>query len=309
MASKILLKKVTARVFTSRSGAGGNPVSVFLSKTRLSRSISAKLAQECDWESVVVTHDPTVANANPTLAFFMPSGEEVSFCSHAAMGAVHSIVKADETRAASKHFVKFDTSALKDQMATVDQDDTVGLHMSTNFEESPIEDKLVIEDLLSMLQLDESVLSTKWPSLANSSVAAGRAKTLLEITSREALESAQPPADPDAWRILCDTIGSTGIYLYTPRGVQDETTTTYDVRQFPRASGYSEDPATGIAAAALAVSLHKQCVTNTFFTFHQGTAMGRPSIIKIQNVELAGKTAKYSCWGSIEMDDTEIIDI
>ncbi len=70
MASKILLKKVTARVFTSRSGAGGNPVSVFLSKTRLSRSISAKLAQECDWESVVVTHDPTVANANPTLAFF-----------------------------------------------------------------------------------------------------------------------------------------------------------------------------------------------------------------------------------------------
>ena len=143
-----------------------------------------------------------------------------------------------------------------------------------------------------------------------SSVAAGRAKTLLEITSRDALESAQPPADPDAWRILCDAIGSTGIYLYTPRGVPDETT-TYDVRQFPRASGYREDPATGIAAAALAVSLHKQCVTNTFFTFHQGTAMGRPSLIKIQDVELdvSSNTAKYSCWGSIEMDDTEIIHI
>ena len=104
--------------------------------------------------------------ANPKLSFFMPSGEEVSFCSHAAMGAVYSIVKADETRAASKHFVNFDTSALADQMATVDQDDTVGLHMSTDFDESPIDDKLVIEDLLSMLQLDESVLSTKWPSLA-----------------------------------------------------------------------------------------------------------------------------------------------
>jgi hypothetical protein len=64
-------------------------------------------------------------------------------------------------------------------------------------------------------------------------------------------------------------------------------------RQFPRASGYPEDPATGVAAAALAVSLyqHQQqqqnvWPTTTSFRFHQGTAMGKPSMILVENLKL-----------------------
>lgn len=302
MASNVLLKKVTARVFASPGGAGGNPVTVFLSKAPLAQSIQTRLAQECDWESVVVSDAPT---GTPKLSFFMPSGEEVSFCAHAAMGAVHNIVRADETRAASKHSVAFETSS-EQQLATVDQDDTVGLHMRSTFTQAPIDDKAVIGDLLHMIRLDDSVLSNKWPSLGNSSVA--RPKTLLQIKSLDALQSAQPPSDPDAWRIACDAIGSTGVYLYAPIGLEDETT-TYECRQFPRASGYPEDPATGIAAAALAVSLHKECDTNTFFSFHQGTAMGRPSRIKIQDVQLKKNTAQYSCWGEVQVDDEETITV
>jgi len=306
MASSLLLKKITARVFSSPGGKGGNPVTVFMSKAPLSLSLQTRLAQECDWESVVVNSQNTI----PKLSFFMPSGEEVSFCSHAAMGAVHSIVRQDETRAASKHSVTFDVSAKSPpQMATVDQDETVGLHMETTFSQSPIDDFHVINQLLDMLQLDDSVLSKKWPSLGNSCVALSRPKTLLEITSLDALQSAQPPTDPDAWRISCDAISSTGVYLYAPIGTGDETT-TYECRQFPRASGYPEDPATGIAAAALAVSLHKECDTNTFFSFHQGTAMGRPSRIKIQDVELQNHSAcSYSCWGNVQVDDEEILNI
>jgi hypothetical protein len=56
-------------------------------------------------------------------------------------------------------------------------------------------------------------------------------------------------------------------------------------RQFPRASGYPEDPATGIAAAALAVSLHSRHPrSNNRFKFFQGSAMGKPSVIVVDNV-------------------------
>lgn len=299
-----LLKKVTARVFTSLGGAGGNPVTVFLSKAPLAHAIQTQLAQECEWESVVAV---AAQSSTPKLSFFMPSGEEVNFCAHAAMGAVHSIVRMDETRAASKHKVSFETSTDTQQTATIDQDDTVGLHMNTKFSENPIDKEAIIEDLLDMVQLDTTVLSNKWPSLANSSV--GRTKTLLGITSLDALQAAQPPSDPEAWRLVCDSIKSTGVYLFTPTGPEDEGT-SYQCRQFPRASGYPEDPATGVAAATLAVSLHKQCDTNTFFSIHQGTAMGRPSLIKIQDVELhsSGET-KFSCWGQVAIDDTEVVSI
>lgn len=304
MASSALLKKITARVFTAPGGAGGNPVTVFLSKSPLARSIQTRLAQECEWESVVVSSGPNTV-VRPKLSFFLPSGEEVSFCSHAAMGAVHSIVRSDETRAAAKHSVIFETMANQaEQLATVDQDDTVGLHIQSTFSQEPIDNKTMIEELLHMIRLDASVLSNKWPSLGNSSVA--RPKTLLQIKSIDALQSAQPPADPDAWRTACDAIHSSGVYLYTPIGIEDETT-TYECRQFPRASGYAEDPATGIAAAALAVSLHKECDTNTFFSFHQGTAMGRPSRIKIQDVQLKNNSASYSCWGEVKVDDEEMV--
>jgi PhzF family phenazine biosynthesis protein len=309
MASNVLLKKVTARVFTSPGGAGGNPVTVFLSKVPLAQSIQTRLAQDCQWESVVAEQAPVAGL--PKLSFFLPSGEEVNFCSHAAMGAVHSIVRSDETRAAAKHSVKFDTafeSEDEQQLATVDEDDTVGLHMRSTFSETPIDNKAVIQDLLHLIQLDDSVLSNKWPSLSTCSVA--RPKTLLEISSLDALQSAQPPSDTTAWRQACDSLNSTGVYLYTHIGPEVDGT-TYECRQFPRASGYLEDPATGTAAAALAVSLRKECDTNTFFSFHQGTAMGRPSRIKIQDVELhsGGKTATYSCWGGVSIDDEEMISV
>ena len=305
MASSVLLKKVTARVFVAPGGVGGNPLSIFLSKTPLAPAIQTRLAQECDWESVVVSHS---SEAAPKLSFYMPSGEEVSFCAHAAMGAVHSFVRADETRSASKQSVDFSSAMTQvEQNATVAADNTVGLHLRSTFEQEPV-DLSKLRDLLSMIQLDDSVVSNKWPSLSNSSVA--RPKTMLQIKSMDALQSAQPPSDAKAFRIACEKIGCTGLYLYSPIGVEDETT-TYECRQFPYASGYSvlEDPATGIAAAALAVGLHKECDTNTFFSFHQGTAMGRPSRIKIQDVELKDDIAEYSCWGQVEVDDEEIITI
>ncbi len=64
----------------------------------------------------------------------------------------------------------------------------------------------------------------------------------------------------------------------------------FECRQFPRFSGYSEDPATGIAAGALAASFHKRQSAysrgkfwgDSNYTVVQGTSMGRPSKINVK---------------------------
>ena len=63
----------------------------------------------------------------------------------------------------------------------------------------------------------------------------------------------------------------------TPSGARGAR--SYECRQFPRSSGYPEDPATGIAASALAATLRfgpddnkKSTIVN--YDIYQGTAMG-----------------------------------
>jgi hypothetical protein len=85
---------VAARAFISpRNTSGGNPVNIFLisgggrSTTCEERS---KLARSCAWESIVVEqnnigeteHSTTAGETTtlPTFHFYMPTGEEVSFC-------------------------------------------------------------------------------------------------------------------------------------------------------------------------------------------------------------------------------------
>lgn len=108
----------------------------------------------------------------------------------------------------------------------------------------------------------------------------------------------------------------TGVYLYAPYRDEDY---KFECRQFPRPSGYPEDPATGIAAAALAASLHQHDSRNAepcnpTFTFIQGTAMGRPSLTKIQDIQMLkgqseNATISLTCWGQVHVDYTECIRV
>ena len=88
MAARQILK-VSARAFVSPvagGSSGGNPVTIFSPSspsTKLTPELRSRLAQTCTWESVVVEpcqeeeeDDSTVSQ----FSFFMPSGEEVSFC-------------------------------------------------------------------------------------------------------------------------------------------------------------------------------------------------------------------------------------
>ena len=96
----VSVEKITARVFCL-GGDGGNPVTIFASQHTLPGSVQRSLAKTCQWESVISTTNDDVSSNNtiassssssssssvlPSMTFFMPSGEEVSFCAHAAIG-------------------------------------------------------------------------------------------------------------------------------------------------------------------------------------------------------------------------------
>ena len=170
---------------------------------------------------------------------------------------------------------------------------------------------LTLNDVPS--NIEESI---HWPTYINSSVA--RPKTLIPIATTERLHAATPPQNPDTFRKMCDSIHSTGIYLYstfTKKEMGDAASegrnVTFECRQFPRSSGYPEDPATGIAAGALAASLYKGRINpsksdTSVYDVHQGTSMGRPSKISVKISDYASDethpTLKVAYAGSVVFD-------
>lgn len=371
---------------------GGNPVTIFhfpsnsqgndTTKTTPSNllptsQIRTELAKSCPWESVItysnypynpfashkmeddIGHDVNESNgAWNRIWFYMPSGEEVSFCAHAAMAACSVIQTYEHTNnhcdgGNRKYQIRFLSGILNDEeeqdeeikqrklipnqaflqsvvCSTSNVEDSgdgvgptkwneVSLQMPSTLDESEIVNQEVLMKLLNEIGLHENDIMTEFqtrnnngerihdlPSCINSSVA--RDKTLIPVKSESILHSATNPKDASYFRDLCDDIDSTGIYLYTP---QSTSSSSFECRQFPRYSGYPEDPATGIAAAALANSLYNRNIhdnnndgttaTTTSYDIFQGTAMGKPS--RIQICFNNDNDDYLTCSGIVEIDD------
>jgi predicted PhzF superfamily epimerase YddE/YHI9 len=370
MASRKLVERVTARVFCHGPG-GGNPVTVFASQLPLSSTSQARLAKECEWESVMVA---TNANTNssaagtttrtvtlPEMAFYMPSGEEVSFCAHAALGgasAALSFQKDASTSTSTSTECSFRVRMTGDTQVvelpqnntntntnTNNKDDDGGimacLHMQANFEEAPVSHAPSLQRLLRErlgITSSDVLMPRRPPTFVNSSIA--RPKTLVRLNSVQALENAKPPRavevaavsdhndddnDDDeqtpttttrrprrprtSFASACGAIDdSTGIYLYAAKD-DEEGGGAWECRQFPRASGYPEDPATGIAAAALAASLFHNSVYLPVYKFYQGTTMGRPSLIQVLDLKMDGTKISFGLKGRVEIDARETIEV
>jgi trans-2,3-dihydro-3-hydroxyanthranilate isomerase len=123
--------------------------------------------------------------------------------------------------------------------------------------------------------------------------ATSRVKTLVRLESPELLHGLRP--DFARVEALCDRLGSTGLYPFASNA--DAQGTEVSARQFPRSSGYPEDAATGIAAAALAWGLREMALVGadgTLVTVRQGEAMGSPSAIQVRLPAQAD--AAEGCW-------------
>lgn len=376
-----LIEKVTARVFCQLEGRGGNPVTIFSSSSTDSHhpirqaSTRVRLAQTCEWESVMVDE------SNRTMAFYMPTGEQVSFCAHAAMGGAIQLAQNTEERftfstaSSNNNSNKKKNANAKDDdnlfAAIVHENDIVSLEMETTcgWRNDKIQHPPVLHRLLrDALGLQSSALvppskttTTKgnhddhnttaslsqvdYPTFRSVDVVGGdddggRPKTIVYVNSIQALnQQCHAPSNPDAFRQSCDALDppTTGLYLYSPSPKEDG---AWECRQFPRASGYPEDPATGIAAAALAVAL-RMGTTNAdsssssngiilpHYKFYQGTAMRKTSLIMVDDLQIQEdkeggddsngdendertnekRRLSYRLLGRVEIDDQEEINI
>mmetsp|Transcript_23465 Transcript_23465/g.49773 ORF Transcript_23465/g.49773 Transcript_23465/m.49773 type:complete len:365 (+) Transcript_23465:123-1217(+) len=334
--------RVSARAFVTQSrrpikirgiwnnvtdGGGGNPVTIFIPSDEsymLTSDERSKLASICPWESVFIEPSAELEKGQASdeiqsvFRFFMPSGEEVSFCGHAAIGACaflanRNIITSYQPNKIQESFLPTDLPSLdlvssSSVVSFITADKSIfetkvngndaelvmhAQHVETDcFRDKKFRnDTATMEDFLDVLGLSTEDISSlegsiNWPTFINSSVA--RPKTLIPIKSLDRLHSATSPADPEKFCRLCESIDSTGIYIYAKIGDADargEETKglSFEARQFPKSSGYGEDPATGIAAGALAASLHKRGITrNDFYDIFQGTAMGKPSRIGVK---------------------------
>jgi PhzF family phenazine biosynthesis protein len=119
-------------------------------------------------------------------------------------------------------------------------------------------------------------------------VSTSRAKLMVPVSDESVLDALQP--DFSALWELCDEFGATGAYPFTLNASRVDVA----ARQFPVRAGYSEDPATGVAASALAAHLADTGAAAPGraddgwlrWRVRQGRAMGRPSLIAADGHQL-----------------------
>ena len=296
---------------------GGNPVTIFYplhddryEANTLTSTERTELAKSCAWESIIIEpHNDS--SETQVFRFFMPSGEEVSFCGHAAIGA-SAFVSNKKSMLNVDNFMSANINAAMVALPFITADNSqynsrvygnrVELIMNVQHKEldcAKMQDTSSVEEILNQLGLHSNDLLTnsELPTFINSSVA--RPKTLIPIKSVDRLNDASPPKDSRKFRDICDSINSTGVYLYAKHNNPES---SFECRQFPRASGYSEDPATGIAAGALAASLYKKGIIRDCYSIDQGVAMGRPSNIEVKIESYNDFDVKLSYTGLVVFD-------
>jgi len=259
-------------VFAAGPG-GGNPAPIVIDATGMSDADMQAVARHYGHESGFVLPAAPGSRCDYEFRFWVPN-HEMSMCGHATVGAVWLLHQAGrlqrdrltiQTRSGE---VAVRITGDTDQGAAVEISQPMG-----RVEPLPQPRQ---DEILDALGITDAQLAP----LPIQNACTSRVKPLIPLSNPAVLDALQPRFD----RIegVCERIGSTGLYPYA---ISDAGRQIFDARQFPRASGYPEDAATGIAASALSFGLLAsgmvEASTRTI-TIRQGRAMKRPSQISVR---------------------------
>jgi PhzF family phenazine biosynthesis protein len=257
-------------VFTFE-GLGGNPCPIVVDGKGLAPGDMQAVARQHGHESGFVL-PPAGQDYDLSLRFWVPN-HEMEMCGHATIGALWLLaskgsLSSDTVRIETRSgpvtgFVKY-----ADGKPSVEITQPAGKVIDLTTSQT--------QDVLAVMGLDRHDLQ----DLPIQNAVTSRVKTLVPIKDVDRLNSLQ--SDMSAVEALCNRIGSTGLYPYA---VQDRQARIFEARQFPRASGYPEDAATGIAAAALAFGLLANdlvAADDRPIRIFQGRAMGALSEIGVR---------------------------
>jgi trans-2,3-dihydro-3-hydroxyanthranilate isomerase len=258
--------------------SGGNPAPVWLGADDMSTAQMQEHTRASGHESVFVLK-PSSADHHFRMRYFVPR-HEMEMCGHATIGALWLLHE--------RGLWNGEPVAIETLSGTVK-----GLYVQGTVEISqPSAAVQVVSDALGQeiaRCLGVEVRQIIGPVL---NAATSRVKTLIRLESLDVLHALR--VDLASVEALCDRLGSTGLY---PFALADSDGPVVSARQFPRSSGYPEDAATGIAAAALAWVLRQQALAGnaeTLVTVRQGEAMGSPSMIRVR-LPARGQEAQ-GCW-------------
>ena len=267
--------------------AGGNPVPLVADAAGLSVAAMQAIAHATGHESAFVLA-PSVADADWRFRFFVPQ-HEMEMCGHATVGSLWAL----------RQWGQWSTprARIETQSGLVDaewDDSAQCAWVSQPAVQTRILDADAVRRIAEVLRFPVDAIV----SATNASTS--RVKTLVRMPDVAALQALQP--DFAAMRELCDTIDSTGLYPYALTTGSTPAQPVIAARQFPRSSGYPEDAATGIAAAALWGHLAAEGIiaagsadAPVACVVQQGQAMGRPSAISVRaRFDQTGKVA--GCW-------------
>jgi PhzF family phenazine biosynthesis protein len=281
-------------VFTFE-GRGGNPCPIVVDGQRLGSSAMQAIAQHHGHESGFVL-PATSKEYDFSFRFWVPN-HEMEMCGHATIGALwllasKNVLPSDVVRVETRSgpvtgFVRRDADA----GASVEITQPAG--KVTALSASQTEDVMAVMGLSRDDMLD----------LPIQNAVTSRVKTIVPIKDVGRLNALK--SNMQAVEALCNRIGSTGLYPYA---INDSRTQSFDARQFPRSSGYPEDAATGIAAAALSFGLLANGLVDRSdapIRIFQGRAMGSLSEIGVRLGFAGGRAIGCLLGGAVQQMEME----
>jgi len=258
------------KAFT-KDPSGGNPAGVVVNADNMSDPQMQKIAQELGFsESAFIQKSE---KADYKVRFFTTK-QEVDFCGHATIATFFSLVENGFIRLGNRDFVEV-TQETKAGIFPVACHDNGKIMMT---QANPIfgeieKDKAQVATLLSISKDD---LDDKLPI---QTVSTASPKLIVPVKSLDLLKK----INPDLQGILryCNEHQPQGFYAFTtetPSGNND-----LAARFFNPTVGIDEDPATGVAAGALACYADRHIFNHAKkqYVIEQGFAMNMPSTLYV----------------------------
>jgi PhzF family phenazine biosynthesis protein len=270
---EVVEEAALVNVFAVGEG-GGNPTPIVLDASGYDEAGMLALTRRYGLESTFVVPPTDPSAADYRFRFFVPR-QEMNMCGHATVGTLWLLRRVGRLRGVETR-VETGSGTVR---GFVREAGTAAEYVEITQPAGRVEavtDRAARRALLEVLGLDESALAPRPIQNAVTS----RMKSLVPLRSVELLDSLRP--DFARMEEVCERLHSTGLYPYAAHSPSER---IYDARQFPKASGFPEDVATGVAATALLFGLlacgEIPC-DDRRLTVRQGRAMGRPSEIFVR---------------------------
>jgi PhzF family phenazine biosynthesis protein len=264
---------VHTTVFAAAPG-GGNPCPVcFDTDGLLTTAQMQGLAARFGHETAFVLK-PGQPDADLRLRYFVPN-HEMEMCIHATVGTITVLVERGSVTASP---VRIETP-LGIIRAEWSRESGVITVMVEQFPPTFLEITPNPTEVAAALGVPEDLLDRR--VLPIQAVSTARAKLLVPLRDYGVLDALQPDFEK-LWEV-CERYHNTGFYTFTLATRQPDF--DVDARQFPLRAGYPEDPATGVAACALAAYLTRYQGGKegwNGYQIGQGFAMSRPSVIRAE---------------------------